>query len=101
MSIVLYEALGPERSKAAFALPEPGKLDATHHSSYGSYELSKCIILGLQRAGLTVARFVADDFGGFDPARPDPFESFTVPPSPLVTTQRPLGDAPLAPGPAK
>lgn len=94
MSIAFYEALGPENSKAAFALPKSGKLDATHHSNYGSYELSKCIVTGIQRANLAAAKYVSDDFGTYDPAHPDPIETFAVPPSPLVTTQRPLGDTP-------
>jgi len=91
MSRTLYTALGPDGSVPAFAEPQPGKLDNTHHSPYGSYELAKSIVLGLQQAKLPAARFVVDDFR-FDPAHPDPVASFTVPPSPTVTRERPLGD---------
>ncbi len=92
MSVRLYEALGPERSKVAFVSPEPGKIDNTHHTPYGSYELAKCTVLGLRRAHLAIADFIVDDFPTFDPAHPDAPESFAIPPSPLVATQRPLGD---------
>jgi len=91
MSKTLYTAFGPEGSMPAFAEPQPGKLDNTHHSSYGSYELAKAVVLGIQQAGLPVASYVVDDFR-FDPAHPDPFSGFAVPPSPRVTRERPLGD---------
>jgi len=91
MSKTLYTALGPDGSVPAFAEPQPGKLDNTHHSPYGSYELAKLVVLGLRQAGLPAARFIVDDFH-FDPAHPDPVASFAVPPSPQVTLERPLGD---------
>jgi lysophospholipase L1-like esterase len=91
MSKTLYTALGPDGSVPAFAEPQPGKLDNTHHSPYGSYELAKLVVLGLRQAGLPAARFIVDDFR-FDPAHPDPVASFAVPPSPQVTFERPLGD---------
>lgn len=91
MSKTLYAALGVEGSQAAFALPAPGRLDNTHHNSYGSYQLAKAVVLGLRQAGLPVAAHVADDFA-FDPARPDPVAAFAVPPSPGRAQERPLGD---------
>jgi len=91
MSKTLYEALGPEGSKAAFAEPAPGRLDNTHHDNYGSYELAKAVVLGLRAARVPAAAFIADDFA-FDPAHPDPVAAFAVPPSPRRTAQRPLGD---------
>jgi lysophospholipase L1-like esterase len=91
MSKAIYEALGPEQSKLAFAEPTPGHLDNTHHNSYGSYELAKAIVSGLRQTGLPVASYVVDGFG-FDPAHPDPVASFAVPPSPTRSKERPLGD---------
>jgi lysophospholipase L1-like esterase len=91
MSKTLYEALGTEGSKAAFAEPAPGHLDNTHHDSYGSYELAKAVVLGLARAHVPAAAFIVDDFA-FDPAHPDPVATFAVPASPHRTAQRPLGD---------
>jgi len=91
MSRTFYEALGPEGSKAAFAEPAPGRLDNTHHDSYGSYELAKAVVLGLRQARVPAADFIVDDFT-FDPAHPDPVATFAVPPSPHHTIERPLGD---------
>jgi lysophospholipase L1-like esterase len=90
MSIPFYEALeahGPEYSRKAFA----GQ-DNTHHDNYGSYELAKCIVQSIRAQKLPLAKFVVDDFKGFDPAHPDAVETFPIPASPLVTNQRPLGD---------
>jgi lysophospholipase L1-like esterase len=91
MSKTLYEALGPEGSKAAFAQPAPGRLDNTHHDNYGSYELAKAVVLGLRAAKVPAAAYIVDDFA-FDPAHPDPVSAVAVPPSPHRTAQRPLGD---------
>jgi lysophospholipase L1-like esterase len=91
MSKTMYQALGVEGSKAAFALPEPGKLDNTHHNNYGSYQLAKAVALGLRQANVPAASHLVDGFS-YDPARPDPAESFAVPPSPRRTTVRPAGD---------
>jgi len=91
MSRTLYEALGPEGSKAAFAEPSPGRLDNTHHNSYGSYELAKAVVVGLRQANVPVATQVVDGFH-FDPSQPDPVSAFAVPPSPRRIEERPLGD---------
>ncbi len=92
MSIPFYEALGPDKSAAAFAQPEPGKVDGTHHDNYGSYELAKCIAQSIRAQSLPIAKYLAPDFKGFDPAKPDSLETFAVPTSPSFTNQRPLGD---------
>ncbi len=91
-SKLLYEALGPEGSRAAFAEPAPGKIDNTHHNSYGAYELAKIVASALRQAKLPVAAWLADDFSGFDPTKPDPLASFTVPRSLTYNAERPLGD---------
>ncbi|MGC9973003.1 MAG: rhamnogalacturonan acetylesterase [Bryobacteraceae bacterium] len=75
MSRPFYEALGPEDSKKAF-------VDNTHHNSYGSYELAKCIVEGIKANKLGIARFLVRDVPPFDPAHPDPVGSFKMPPSP-------------------
>jgi lysophospholipase L1-like esterase len=64
MSKVLYRALGSDLDKAF--------QDGTHHNDYGSYELAKCVAQGIRETGLPLAKFLADDFKGFDPAHPDP-----------------------------
>ena len=72
MSIPFYEALGPEKSKLAFARTGPDKVDNTHHDNYGAYELAKCIVQGIKDARLDIAKYIVDDFKTFDPGHPDP-----------------------------
>ena len=86
MSTKFSEALGPERSKSAF---KDG--DGTHHNNYGSYELAKCVVEGIRAAKLGIAKYLVKDMKDFDPASPDPLESFHLPPSPLATNIKPLG----------
>ena len=86
MSKLFYEALGPEKSGVAFKTG-----DGTHHSNYGSYELAKCIVEGIRANKLGIAKYLVTDVPRFDASRPDLFESFTVPPSPLSTNVKPLG----------
>lgn len=77
MSTVLYEALGPERSKLAF---KDG--DGTHHNNYGSYELARCVVEGIKTTGLPIAKYLDRHVPPFDPSQPDPLASVAVPPSP-------------------
>jgi lysophospholipase L1-like esterase len=92
MSVPFYEALGPEKSKLAFARPAPDKVDNTHHDNYGAYELAKCIVQGMTDAKLDIAKYVVDDFKAFDPAHPDLVEGFDVPPSPVIAIDKPFGN---------
>ena len=85
MSKTLYEAIGPANIDKAF-------VDGTHHDAYGSYELAKCIVTGIQRNKLDLAKFIVEDWQPFDPAHPDPIDSFHVPASPKSTTTKPLGN---------
>ena len=78
MSTAFYEALGPARAPLAFT---NGGKDPTHHDNYGAYELAKCVVQGIRDAKLSLASSIVDDFAGFDPSRPDPPETFALPPS--------------------
>jgi hypothetical protein len=91
LSKVLYAALGPEKSARAFAAPG-GNVDNTHHNNYGSYQLAQCLVQAIREQKLPMAKFITDDFKGFDPARPDDPDAFAVPASGEFTNQRPLGD---------
>ena len=79
MSKIFYEALGPERSKLAFK-----EGDGTHHNNYGSYELAKCIVEGIKANKLGIVKYLTNDVPPFDPSRPDPVETFKMPPSPRM-----------------
>ena len=86
MSSQFYEALGPEKSKLAF---KDG--DGTHHNNYGSYELAKCVVEGIKSAKLGLAKYLIKNSPPFDPSKPDPLESFSLPASPAVSNTKPLG----------
>jgi lysophospholipase L1-like esterase len=83
MSRIFYQALGAELDQAF--------QDGTHHNNYGSYELAKCVILGLQQSNLSLAKAVVNDFT-FDPAKPDAVATFAMPASPTVSNLKPLGN---------
>jgi lysophospholipase L1-like esterase len=87
MSKTLYEALGPEGSGVLFK-----EGDGTHHSNYGSYELAQCVVADIRANKLGLAKYLARDVRLFDPARPDAFAQFAVPPSPQQTNVKPLGN---------
>jgi lysophospholipase L1-like esterase len=87
MSKPFYEALGPEESKKAFA---PN--DGTHHNNYGSYQLARAVVEGIKSNRLALVRYLTDDRRPFDPTHPDPLASFKIPPSPLATETKPLGN---------
>ena len=84
MSRVLYQALGPDLDKAF--------QDGTHHNNYGSYVLAKCIAEGIRQSNLPLAKLLADDFAGFNPAKPDAVGEFGVPESPLRSEKKPDGN---------
>jgi lysophospholipase L1-like esterase len=89
MSIAFYEALGPQKAPLAFS---GGGRDATHHDNYGAYELAKCVVQGIRDARLPLAKWIAPDYAGFDPAKPDPPETFALPASPQRSNVTPRGN---------
>ena len=78
MSDTMMNAMGEKQSWLRFSRGQ----DATHHSPYGALELAKCIAQGIRNAKVEPAKWLVDDFAGFDLARPGPIESFNVPNSP-------------------
>jgi lysophospholipase L1-like esterase len=85
VSKTLYEAIGKPNIDKAF-------VDGTHHNAYGSYELARCVIEGIRQNKLDLARFIVDDLPPFDPAHPDPIDTFKVPASPQSSAQKLLGN---------
>ena len=83
----LYQALGSDGSGLLFK-----EGDATHHSRYGSYELARAIVQALRDQKLPLAKYLVKGIAPFDPKKPDSFASFAVPPSPLLTDTKPLGN---------
>jgi len=100
MTKTFYEALGPEKSKKAFVIYPahtwPGQdkdfNDNTHFNSYGAYELAKCVIEGIRTDKLDIAKYLVDSLPTFDPAHPDPVETFSLPISPKSSVIKPDGN---------
>ena len=99
MSKTLYEAWGPQKSIKAFvhypANSFPGQTaalaDNTHFSTYGAYQLAKCIVLGIKQADLPLAKYLKD-VPMFDPAKPDPVENWNLPLSSFIEDVKPDGN---------
>jgi len=100
MSKVLYETLGPEDSKklnlhypmGSFPGQEKAIQDNSHHSTYGAYELAKCVVTGLRKSSLELADYLKEDLPDFDPSHPDPFSSWNLPLSPSTDITKPEGN---------
>lgn len=100
MSQVLYEAWGEEESKKAFVHYPAGTFpnqnedlaDNTHFNTYGGYELAKCIVQGVKESNLELKNHIVDDFGIFDPSKPDAIESVNIPPTPFFDLVKPDGN---------
>ena len=100
-SRVLYEAWGPEKSKAAFVwfpantFPKQDKplKDNTHFTNYGAYELVRCLVAELQKSDLDLKRFLRPEAGAaFDAAHPDTVEEVALAASSASSTQKPEGN---------
>jgi lysophospholipase L1-like esterase len=99
MSKTLYEAMGPEKSLKAFvhfpANTFPGQdnplADNTHFSTYGAYELARCVANGIMNSGTPLA-FALYRNRTFDPAHPDAVEKFYWPMSGFVGSTKPDGN---------
>jgi len=92
MSKVLFEAMGPEGTKNAFmyypANTFPGQTntyaDNTHFNSYGAYELARCIVKGIREQKLAFSLSIDPTVPEFDPSKPDPFDTFSLPNTPIL-----------------
>lgn len=83
MSKRLYKALGSDLGKA-FA-------DGSHHNSYGSYQLAKCMVKGIRKHIPELAVFLHDDLPLYDETAPDPPSEFKLHPSPIKDPRKPDG----------
>lgn len=100
MSKILYESWGPAASIRAFvhypAGSFPGQAaalaDNTHFSTYGAYELARCVVEAIKRSGLRVGNYLKKNIPAFDPGRPDDYAGWYWPQSPLLQTIKPDGN---------
>ena len=97
MSKVLFEAMGDEGSKHAFmyfpANTFPGQnnayADNTHFNGYGAYELARCIVNGIRENKMYIAAHIDPTVPNLDPAKPDPFATFSLPQTPSQRKEDP------------
>ena len=88
MSIEIVKALGTSLSPLAY-------VDGLHSNTYGGYLFSRCIVEGIKKANLDIARYLTDDAGTFDPQHPRPLpDEFKMPLDPRVPVPAPPGYAP-------
>jgi hypothetical protein len=100
MSKVLYEAWGPQKSIKAFVhfaantFPnQPAELkDNTHFSTYGAYELAKCVVNGIKENVPALAKYLKPGLFPFNPSHPDAFEDWKLPASSFVEIVKPDGN---------
>jgi hypothetical protein len=92
MSETMFNAMGPDGAKRAFmqypAHTFPGQnnayADITHFNNYGAYELARCIVHGIRKDNLPMAKFLDPAVPDMDPAKFDPFSSFFLPDTPSM-----------------
>ncbi len=101
MTKVLCETLGVEDSKKLFVhypantyKNQPKALkDNTHFSTYGAYEVAKCVLEGIRCNGLPVVKHIRPEYSeGFSPAAPDDFASYKWVLSPFEVVDKPDGN---------
>ncbi|MEQ1641949.1 MAG: rhamnogalacturonan acetylesterase [Pyrinomonadaceae bacterium] len=86
-SKLLYEAFGKDGSGVLFK-----EGDGTHHNAFGAYQLAKIIVQSIRDQRLPLAKYLVKDWKTFDPNRPDSATAFSIPASPAVAHQKPLGN---------
>lgn len=99
MTRVLFNALGVEESKKALvhfpANTFPGQTEAladnTHFSTYGAFQVAKCVVTGMMLATPELTRQLKPGFA-YNPSQPDDPESFSWHLSPLYDKVKPDGD---------
>lgn len=99
MTRLMYEALGPEKSKKAFVHYPAGSFpgqdgplaDNTHFNAYGAYQVAKCVILGMKELQLPLIQNLREELM-YNPAFPDDPDRFVYWPSPYVDLTKPEGN---------
>jgi hypothetical protein len=91
MSKTMFEAMGKEGADHAFMKFKAGSYpgvdrnisDTTHFNNYGAYELARCIVEGIRDDKLPIAKFLDPAIPEFNPAKFEPFATFSLPYTPM------------------
>lgn len=97
---ILYETMGEEDSKkllvhypmGTFPGQEKELKDNTHFSNFGAYEIAKIFVADLANQNIPLAQYVKPEYRGFNPSKPDKFESFDYTITPLYNVGKPAGN---------
>ena len=100
MSKIMYEAWGEKESLKAFvhfpANSFPNQkvalADNTHFTPYGANQIAQIILKGIRENVPGLSKFIKPGVPGFDPAKPELFESFYWPNSSSATSVKPDGN---------
>ena len=100
MTMTMLNAVGEAESKAMYVHYPMGTFecqvkelkDNTHFSTFGAYEVAKCVLEGIKKAQLPIAGFIRSDYKGFNPASPDKRNSFKWYLSPFCDVEKPAGN---------
>jgi lysophospholipase L1-like esterase len=93
----MYQAMGAEPSKAVFLhIPATSKksaiADDTHFSSFGAYEVGRCVSSELAARLPELAKHLRPEVAQFDPAHPDTPAGVKFPASRATSTAKPDGN---------
>ncbi|KMQ68590.1 rhamnogalacturonan acetylesterase [Chryseobacterium sp. FH2] len=100
LSKTLFEAMGPEAAKKAFAYypansypNQPTAMaDDTHFNTYGAYELAKCVVKSIVDQNLPLRKYISKNYKNFNPNKPDDAEKFNWPESIFMEALKPDGN---------
>jgi lysophospholipase L1-like esterase len=94
MSKTMFDAMGPGPDGAVHAFmhfpahtfPDQNNAyaDNTHFNNYGAFELARCIVHGIRQDKLTIAKYLDPTVPDMDPAKFDPFPTFSLPDTPSM-----------------
>jgi hypothetical protein len=98
MTTTLFETMGVEGSKKALVHYPAGvygerKLeDNTHFNTFGAYEVSKMVVMGLKQLNIPFVKELRTDWKDFNPAQPDAVDQWKWYDSTMVDTKKPDGN---------
>ena len=96
----LFETMGTEDSKrllvhypmGTFHWQEKKFSDNTHFNPFGAYEVSKLVVMGLKRLNSPLVKYLSSDWTDFSPSKPDNWQTFYWPLSPVFDGKKPDGN---------
>ena len=100
MSTQLFDTFGEEGSKQLLvhypAGTYPGQTtafaDNTHFNTFGAYEISKCVVMGIKALKLPIVKYLRSDWQDFSPLHPDDPKGWHWPDADRIEIAKPDGN---------